>query len=199
VRETQGAELVEKLVGVTPPVVLDPTLLITNYEPVLENPPTGEKYIAVYCLEVSSGFIKLVKEVKQLTGLPVVCLGSESVGFGSIRRNIDPGQWLGYLKNAEYICTNSFHGVVFSIILRKRFLVFPISHRFVRIKHFLEVLGLSSRIVNQPDDGVVRDRIAEEIDYDSAQLILDKLRDASEQYLNGVVDFGVNLENAKVH
>ena len=61
-----------------------------------------------------------------------------------------PVEWLNYYTNASYIITNSFHGTVFSIIMKKPFLVILQSGRNkeqnCRFFSLLERLGLKERI-----------------------------------------------------
>lgn len=37
--------------------------------------------------------------------------------------NVGPDEWLGYIEQAEYIFTNSFHACAFSILFEKQFYV----------------------------------------------------------------------------
>lgn len=56
-----------------------------------------------------------------------------------------PAEFLGWLKNASFICTNSFHGMAFSLIYRKDFL--SVAHRSTnsRSHSLLQQCGLISR------------------------------------------------------
>ena len=58
-------------------------------------------------------------------------------------------EWLAYIYNANMVITNSFHGVVFSLIFNKEFFVLPLAKGFkdmnVRIDTLLEDIGLGER------------------------------------------------------
>jgi len=61
-------------------------------------------------------------------------------------------QWLGYLANSDCVVTNSFHGVVFSIIFNKNFIALPSMKGGTvgmnsRIVNLLEKLGLSDHLI----------------------------------------------------
>ncbi|MDO5385375.1 MAG: polysaccharide pyruvyl transferase family protein, partial [Rikenellaceae bacterium] len=45
--------------------------------------------------------------------------------------NVD--EWLSLIRNARYVVTNSFHGMVFSIIFNKPFVVIPLAGSFTRM------------------------------------------------------------------
>ena len=59
-------------------------------------------------------------------------------------------EWLCLLSNADYVLTNSFHGMAFSIIFRKKFLVLPLTGGSKmtneRIYNVTSELGLEKRI-----------------------------------------------------
>ena len=150
VREAHGKSLVQELCDRDAEVVLDPVFLLDDYSEVTVPAKFKKPYIAVFCLETSEGFLELARKISEITKLPIVSLGTAETKIGIAKRYIDPGQWLGYLSNAEYVITNSFHGVAFSILLQKNFYVFPISHRFVRIEELLITLGLQEKIILSP-------------------------------------------------
>jgi hypothetical protein len=60
-----------------------------------------------------------------------------------------PSEFLGYIHNAEYVISNSFHAVAFSIIFEKHFAAFMHSSRGTRIKNILEVCGLTNRLYQE--------------------------------------------------
>ena len=69
--------------------------------------------LLLFCLDKTSNFIFLVEQLQKQTNLPVINLGTLDLGFEVNKKYIDPGEWLGYLKNAKFVITNSFHGVSF--------------------------------------------------------------------------------------
>lgn len=67
-----------------------------------------------------------------------------------------PCEFLSLIRNADFVCTDSFHGVVFSVIFQKEFYALP-RHRLdsansqnSRIIDFLNDLGLEERWITQP-------------------------------------------------
>ena len=63
-----------------------------------------------------------------------------------------PREFVGLIKNAEYVCTNSFHATAFSIIYKKNFWAFTdIEHSISagsRIDNITEMFGLKHRVLN---------------------------------------------------
>lgn len=59
-------------------------------------------------------------------------------------------EWISLLKGADCVITSSFHGVVFSIIMKKSFLVIPLHGQYSaaneRVENLLNRLSLSDRI-----------------------------------------------------
>ena len=61
--------------------------------------------------------------------------------------------WLSLIKNSYYVITDSFHGMVFSIIFERNFIVIVNKKRGVaRFTSLLEKLGLEDRIVTNTED-----------------------------------------------
>lgn len=113
-------------------LVVDPTLLLSpsdwrcfaNQEVV-----PSEPYLFVYALGEKTPYMKSIYEYAHSKGLKVLSLPHMQ---GKYRRNVEryadilpyevgPAEWLALLDNAEEVCTDSFHGVAFSINFRKPF------------------------------------------------------------------------------
>lgn len=178
VRENEGADIVKELTGRTAMVAVDPTMLLTKEEWDVfsggEPLHTG-KYILAYFLGNNQEHRKYVQELKVQTGYPIVTLKHldeyicRDEMFGDYAPyDIGPYQFVNLLKHAEYICTDSFHGSVFSIIFGKQFLTFS---RYTdtsdvsknsRIYSLLENLGLQNRLFTK---GNILQRMQTRIDY----------------------------------
>ena len=134
VREDTGRKIVYKLTGRKIPVVCDPTMLLTAeqwMEIQEEKPFTKGKYILVYFMGDNPEHRDFVKKLKVATGYKVVGLlhGATylSVDEGLADEepyNVGPGEFINLIRNAEYMCTDSFHGTVFSILNRTKFFSF---------------------------------------------------------------------------
>lgn len=192
VREMQGKQVIEDLCGAESEIVLDPTFLLEDYSCLAEHVQENRPYIAVYSVYPSSEFAGVVEYLRRRTGLPVIAIGNELSVADCNRTYIGPTEWLGYLKNASYIVTNSFHGTALSIIMGKQFFVYkhkPKSARhnrgkFVRISELLSELGLESRIVYDDSLDGLESLSLEGIDYGTIQSMLQRRIGESKHFLS---------------
>ena len=58
-------------------------------------------------------------------------------------------EFLSLVKNAEYVVTNSFHGLMFSVQFRKQFSVFSRETGDSKIAEALELFGLSDHLLTE--------------------------------------------------
>ncbi|WP_298017024.1 polysaccharide pyruvyl transferase family protein [uncultured Dysosmobacter sp.] len=169
VRERQGQTIVRDITGQEVPVVLDPTLLLTReqWSAMAAPPDLSGGYILCYCISRPGALAPYIHQLAERTGLPVVQLcGIRQRVHPKARCVLDagPAEFLGLFQHASYVCTNSFHGTVFSVQFQKPFftavapgeLAEPESSRTFSI---LSRLGLADRIIGKGDtaelDGTV--------------------------------------------
>lgn len=92
------------------------------------------------------------------------------------RNDLGVGDFLAHIKKADMVITDSFHGVVFSILFHKRFWVLDEDN--IRIKTLLKKLDLETQIISKIEDICIT-----EIDWIKVESKLDKLRKESQKYL----------------
>ena len=190
VREEQGRAIVEEITGKKVPVVLDPTLLLRQQEwaelsaPVEDIP---ERYILCYCISRPGALEPYIQRLAEETGLPVVQLCG-------IRQKVHrhaqcifsagPAEFLGLFQRASYVCTNSFHGTVFSLQFEKPFFtaVAPMemaAPERSRTYSLLSRLGLQDRIIGKGDTAGLQDTV----DWAAVRQRLETQRARSLRYL----------------
>lgn len=109
-------------------VSCDPTLLI-DFESIIE-PYNIEfkEYILIYSLNMSLEYLlnEAIENIKSFYDLPIVVINSKyfaKVDTNHIKINdATPNQWISLFKNASYVITDSFHGVIFSLKYKKNFI-----------------------------------------------------------------------------
>ncbi|MGO5049325.1 polysaccharide pyruvyl transferase family protein [Dysosmobacter sp. Sow4_B12] len=192
VRERQGQVIVEEVTGKTVPVVLDPTLLLDREEwGAIAQPPAEKGYILCYCISKPGALAPYIHALAEKTGLPVVQLcGIRQKVHPKAKCVLDagPAEFLGLFQNASYVCTNSFHGTVFSVQFQKPFftavapseLAAPESSRTFSI---LSRLGLTGRIIGKGDTAGLDDAI----DWASVDRRLEEARQSSLTYLRAAL------------
>lgn len=123
-RDVMTQKLIKDVSGIDATLVLDPTLLIESFEKFTKYPDENEKdYIVIYGYEFSDEEKKKIMDFANSKNKKVYSLGFEKEWCKSLK--LDIFEFLGYMKNADYCITNTFHGLLFSMILEKEFVVFP--------------------------------------------------------------------------
>jgi len=197
VREKQGEKIIREITGRDAVTVLDPTLLLTGdqWSTKAVPPDSQEPYILCYFITDAGKYGQYVKALSDKYRLPVVSLcGSRRVVPQMARKVLDagPAEFLGLFKGASVVCTDSFHGTVFSINFKKDFYSFDSSNDPVkavnsRLHNILDMTGLEARLyaVANGIDGF-RSLIGKDtgtIDYVHAEEILNRKREESFEYL----------------
>lgn len=125
VREYKGAEIVYELCANKATVILDPTLMISAdiWKKISKKPnalPRG-KYVLLYFLGIyEKQKIILWAEKKSLY---VIDLINDPIWYSTT----GPAEFLYLIQNAEMVFTNSYHGIIFSVLFHKQF------RNFIRI------------------------------------------------------------------
>ena len=177
IREESGRDLVKDLTGRESQIHVDPTFLLTKEQWDAFLPGKVRKpYIFLFTVLKPKRLVQYALELSEKTGLPIVCLGYRHKVRDKRITYIDSvpaNEFVELIKNAAYVCTNSFHGNAFSLIYRKQFIVetdacFGENNRS---KELMQRLGLSSRVLageNWPgmeqttDWSVVEDYVSKE-------------------------------------
>lgn len=131
VREKGVGEFLFSKFGVLTTLVCDPTFLIPNCDyPRFDSNSyvPKEKYLFTYALGLSPFVMRISRSIARRLGVKLVAaqvsLDSwlERPRGKDIVRGIAPDRFLEYIRNAEYVIAESFHGTAFSIIFQKKFL-----------------------------------------------------------------------------
>lgn len=202
VREESGQKLVKELAGRDVPVVCDPTLLFTGEEWLSiqkDKPIVEDKYILCYFLGNNPPHREFAKRLKKATGCKIVALThldefvkSDEGYADETPYNVDPADFLNLIRNATYVCTDSFHCSVFSMLYKKVFFTFRRYARKTksstnsRLDTLFRLAGVSERILEGTED--IQKCLSMEIDYDSVHQNFAKIREESYQYLQNALE-----------
>lgn len=202
VREESGQKLVKELAGRDVPVVCDPTLLFTGEEWLSiqkDEPIVEDKYILCYFLGNNPPHREFAKRLRQATGCKIVALThldefvkSDEGYADETPYNVDPADFLNLIRNATYVCTDSFHCSVFSMLYKKVFFTFRRYARKTksstnsRLDTLFRLAGVSGRILEGTED--IQKCLSMEIDYDSVHQNFAKIREESYQYLQNALE-----------
>lgn len=198
VRELSGTELCQQAWSVHAVPVLDPTLLIErgHYMELANSsaPARGEGGLVKYLLDPSDQVGSAIAASPRLNALrPTNLLPAPPRSVLEYKRRPDryerPGveEWLASIARADFVVTDSFHGMVFSIIFNRPFAVVVNHERgAARFASLLSQLGLEDRIA-KPGSGDM-DRLAvRSVDWGSVNGRLEELRSKSNAFLDGAL------------
>ena len=186
VREESGKKLIEEILGRKAEVVLDPTLLLKKeeWQKRILFKPKIKHYILVYFPHNKKIVFDFVKRLKDKTGLPVIYLSISPKIQKGVKTiyNASPDEFLGWIQNADYVVTGSFHGTAFSINLNKQFFYEP-SGNGSRIDNLVRLTGTQERSIL--NENIL---VGEDIDYKMVNKKLELEREKSIKWLNNAID-----------
>ena len=167
-RETSGQEIISELTDRSVPLVNDPALLLdaNGWDEVIKDKPIiNDKYIFCYFMGDNPEQRDFVKRLAKEKGLKIVALLHLDQFIETDEHyadynpwNISPDDFVNLVKYAEYVCTDSFHGTVFSIIYSRNFFTFKRFNKKAslstntRITSLLTRVGLMDRLVENVEE-----------------------------------------------
>lgn len=183
VREETGRQILKETFGIDAIKVLDPTLLFTDYSEVIGQIEEKDEVVS-YLLNRSPKQLKEGRRIAKLFGCTPKMI-STIYPYWGYRYIYPPSmeRWLQYMGGAKLVITDSFHGVVFSLIFRRNFVVItPENGRNSRLVDLLRMTGLEDRYHNE-NETLKPEDITKTIDYDKVNSILDTQRKISVDFL----------------
>ena len=199
VREYEGQRIIKGACGIEVPVVLDPTLMadpdiyseISNCSVALP-----EKYILCYRFGRMPYATKIIKQASKALKLPVVelPLSIESYGKGStLCFDIDPSRFIGAIKGAELVLTDSFHCTVFAILSHTPFYTFlrqaygEKNNMNGRMEELLKMLNLEKRLITPKSAELLNLALDMEKEFPVTEIKLCEMRAESQNYLKNAL------------
>ncbi len=190
-REHNGSKILSEVCKKKVMTVLDPTLLVDSkhLESIIPNIfQSKSKFIFYYSLD---GFdkrknnIDILKVLADKFGYKVIAHTPEWPKYGKGIKNVQdagPEEFLWYIKNAEFVCTNSFHGTALSIAFQKSFYVLEdYDGKDDRKLSILKELEMVDRLIwDEEQARAIGDYV---IDYTIIGKKLEALQSASKNYL----------------
>ena len=202
VREKKSLSVLQQLTDKNIEVVVDPVLLMTADEWTRSESGTKNKgkYVLCYLLGDSTQQREAVKKAAKRLRLPVLTFPHILVNvvrkcdlfFGNIHDYTSgPREFIGLIKNAEMVITDSFHACVFSMIFKTPFAVFErggigeTGNMNSRIYDFLEEYHLENQLVTAEELTEMKE--IPKIDFTYAHEHWKKRREESLKYLENAL------------
>lgn len=149
VRDSNSLRVVQQECNRQATKVLDPTFLF-NFDEIVSEPKFKRDYLIIYTHGgLTAEEEKLIKSIAEMKNLDIISLSSKNNSkiANKVLIGIGPKEWLGYIRKASYVVTNTYHGTIFSIIFRKLFTVLSLEGKGQKITDLLKDLGLEDRLI----------------------------------------------------
>jgi len=190
VREDVDVEQLQPFTNKEVKHVCDPVFLLSpsEWESYLPESKVKEPYI--FCYFISTGDLapKVVDRMRELTGLKVLHFNVNIRDKFNSEYNIrggTPFEFVNYIKNATYVCTNSFHCTAFSVLFKKDFLVVKKSSANSRMESLVRSSGLKNRFVDEKT--VIEDITMEKLKTDYSGYKMEEFITYSKAYIEGAI------------
>lgn len=173
VRESAGQKLLANDFGVHSQLVLDPTMLHENYSELVDDIPERNDIIC-YQFNRRKDFRLTAKFISKQIGAPLRTI-TNVYPIPGFRYSYPPDvdNWIKKLAGAKFVITDSFHGLVFSLLYKTPFVVFATPNgKNSRLENHLELVGLSDRYVVDYNPNELKVILDRPIDYDKVHAIL---------------------------
>lgn len=179
-RDVLTEKFVDRILGYKPQRVLDPTFLSSF--PVEECEKIKKPYVLFYYCDGMSKAMKtkIVKEANN-RGYAVYGAGECDKEYTDITVNLTPFEWVTMFRNAQYVFTGTFHGVVFSILNQKQFQIYMTNEsRIKKISSLLEQFEIQRDNIDLACNVALFEN---NIDYSIVNENIERLRESSKNYL----------------
>lgn len=194
IREEAGQKLLKENFNIQSEVVLDPTLLLDKkeYELIeLKLRNFHKKYLFCYFLNKNHAYRDIVENYAKENNLKIVGVSAreEDGEWIELLKNIGPREFLWLVHNAVAVFTDSYHGMIFSLIYNKVFFAFerfkeddPINQNS-RIYQLDKWFEIEKRFLNNGK----KTEDCSEIDYNKFHEKLEQARKISKSFLRRAI------------
>lgn len=196
-REIESVDYVQKL-GIKPDISnhIDPVFLITKEEwESLSIYQKNSPYIFVYEVTRTNYLREFAVYLAKKKNLKIVFISGSSKKIPKSKKikSASPEEFLGYIKNAEYVVTSSFHGMALSIIFNKKFF-YDIPDQGnglgTRLESLAQIFDLKSRKIPMN----FNDYEKKEINYEKINQKINKEKNISSDYIDEIIK---DIEDSK--
>lgn len=175
-------------------LVPDPTLLVEDLDSFKRCPPDIDFSSALfaYALRTNTGVSEVASQLSSELGLHPISASTPWRRWKKIGREVelDPFTFLGAIAASRLVVSNSFHGIVCSVLLRKNFVALSLPGSKAglssRIGSFLFAIGLESRLLSPTDSRQALDLAEGQINWSIVEEKLTSLRTQGRNFINRV-------------
>lgn len=182
VREEQGQQIIKELTGKNSTLVVDPTMMLSKDEWLRiskkPNMDLSEKFILTYFL--GNRDLRVQQKIEHIAkekGFKIINL--MDINDKKIY-SIDPSEFIFLINECELLCTDSFHGAVFSLIMKTPFIVFERQDHNESMNSRLETLLKKFNMEDRFEKNI---KNAYDVNFDNIDQILNREREKAINYL----------------
>lgn len=190
VRERTALSICRDSFGLEATLVVDPTILFESYPEITGEIEENDE-IVCYKLQRNEDFYNNIGIIKNTIGLPVRLLNN-SYPVKGFRYTYPPSvsEWIRKIGGSKFVVTDSFHGVVFSLLYNRQFAVIKNHNgRDSRFVDLLTELSLEDRIYESVAQMSGSQSWKELIDYERVNRQLSDLRNKSWLFLENALSY----------
>ena len=202
VREADGVKICRDVYGVDAVQVLDPVFAAGReiYDELAaesnasRNPIVRGKYIAAYILDPTPEKREALLYVSNRLGLPIVNMldglmhnfdqNRKNLDLENVVENLETEDWIYYIKNSEFVISDSCHGLSFAILYNKPIIgIANICRGVSRFHSLLDLFGLQKYYVTDAKQILTTEELFDPIEYEEVNRILARERERSIEWL----------------
>lgn len=183
IREKGMIPYLKKQTNVEIQNVCDPTLLLDkeDYKSITNPRIIKNKYLLLYSRRYNKNMEEFAEKLANENGWEIVEISLRATNASKHKMFYEAGveDFLSLVNNAEFIVTNSYHGMIFSIQFAKEFIVFSREQCDTKIEELIKKAGCSDRMVVTG-----KEKYCSSINYDTVKENLKEFKEKSWDYLD---------------
>ncbi len=185
VREKSGVELLKNKFNIDSKLVLDSVFHIPRkvLDEMIERYECNEKYIACFTLPYfknQTWYKNIVSEIESKTKIPIKEFDFE--------KQILVEEWLAYIKNAQFLITDSYHGMLFSIIFNVPFIQIQNAKAQSRFDSVFELFNINNKTINKYTVNINYDELLAPLNWDFINNKIEEEREKAEMWMKEALE-----------
>lgn len=173
---------------------IDPTLLhdINYYQSLSKKIPLPKDYMIVYDMKGDRKLRELIPFLENKLQISIITFSNYNYydkRYPSFK-SFGPSEFLYMYSRASYVLTTSYHGLIFSLIYRKKFVALNPNSRKLRMTDLLEKLNIQKKFFSlnsNYDFNEIYDSLISTIDYSQVQNKIDILKKDAFDYIKKII------------
>lgn len=195
IREKTGQKLLEEMEISGSELVCDPTFLLgkAEWESMEHETKIPPHYILKYGFKDNYYMNRCIETLQKKANIPVLVISDVLINRDYAKKNVflrggvGPAEWIYLIHHADYIVTNSFHGMIFSFIFNKQVKIADSNDgTFSRMEDFLKEMGCGDCIIGTN----VEQSVNTSIDYNTVNPKMEQYIACSKDKLRAILENG---------